>query len=403
MGTGFRIKISDLQGLRSLHLADGPQYHQGWRHSPVFELQQPTKHNSRMQEMDNSTSSQLMNDSLLHDVNYGGGFPNQNKKWRDIRRRGNFEWPNHGRGNGKGSDVITVLDEQHIGQRNMHWPPQPPLYMNTSFAFLNGVMHYVPIGVPVPVQFIPHFHPVVSPDIMVPANMDLKAANSALIKQINYYFSEENLMKDCYLREHMDGEGFVPISLIARFNRVRINLSVILNALHHSTVVEVQVLCLSDVSWLLHLQFDFILGLHAQHDRIRRRNDGGKWRLQPGQRSAVLSVEDNISLRNLREGFHRETEQACNGGLTSSLEESMAQTSSNRPERAVPDAGSTPEKCEHINHNGESVLLDAKKGATALLQHFPGSGSSIQRSSFIDDNTVAILASHELATREVST
>ncbi|KAH7295616.1 hypothetical protein KP509_27G057500 [Ceratopteris richardii] len=99
------------------------------------------------------------------------------------------------------------------------------------------------------------------------------------------------------------------------------------------------------------------------------------------QAKALLSfLLETISLQNFPEGFYRETEQACNAGLTSSLEESMAQTSSNRPERALPDAGSTPEKCEHINHNGAS--------------------SSLQRSSFIDDSAIATLASHELATIE---
>ncbi|KAH7285422.1 hypothetical protein KP509_33G027700 [Ceratopteris richardii] len=51
------------------------------------------------------------------------------------------------------------------------------------------------------------------------------------------------------------------------------NISVILNALHHSTMVEVH------------------------QDRIHRDNDGGKCRLQLGQSSVVLSVEDNISLQ----------------------------------------------------------------------------------------------------------
>lgn len=34
------------------------------------------------------------------------------------------------------------------------------------------------------------------------------------------YCSNENLVKDTYLRSNMDEQGWVPISLIAGFNRV---------------------------------------------------------------------------------------------------------------------------------------------------------------------------------------
>ncbi|GAV28309.1 hypothetical protein PMKS-001780 [Pichia membranifaciens] len=42
-----------------------------------------------------------------------------------------------------------------------------------------------------------------------------------LIYQIRYYFSVENLCKDMYLRRQMDEKGFIPISLIKGFSRVR--------------------------------------------------------------------------------------------------------------------------------------------------------------------------------------
>ena len=43
----------------------------------------------------------------------------------------------------------------------------------------------------------------------------------SLVNQLNYYFSLENLCKDMYLRKHMDSEGFVQISFVASFNRVK--------------------------------------------------------------------------------------------------------------------------------------------------------------------------------------
>uniref|UniRef100_A0A2K6BLE1 La ribonucleoprotein 1B n=1 Tax=Macaca nemestrina TaxID=9545 RepID=A0A2K6BLE1_MACNE len=57
-----------------------------------------------------------------------------------------------------------------------------------------------------------------------------------------YYFSVENLERDFFLRGKMDEQGFLPISLIAGFQRVQAlttNLNLILEALKDSTEVEI--------------------------------------------------------------------------------------------------------------------------------------------------------------------
>ncbi|KZS97079.1 La-domain-containing protein, partial [Sistotremastrum niveocremeum HHB9708] len=43
----------------------------------------------------------------------------------------------------------------------------------------------------------------------------------ALLGQIEYYFGDENVARDTYLREQMDSQGWVPIGILANFNRVR--------------------------------------------------------------------------------------------------------------------------------------------------------------------------------------
>lgn len=44
----------------------------------------------------------------------------------------------------------------------------------------------------------------------------------AILKtQVEYYLSVENLCKDYYLRQHMDGQGFVPLSTITGFKRIK--------------------------------------------------------------------------------------------------------------------------------------------------------------------------------------
>ena len=64
----------------------------------------------------------------------------------------------------------------------------------------------------------------------------------SLIKsQIEYYFSEANLSKDIFLRRKMDVGGFLPLSLIASFNRVQAltqDLNVMTSAVADSEIVE---------------------------------------------------------------------------------------------------------------------------------------------------------------------
>ncbi|KAJ8676413.1 hypothetical protein QAD02_012200 [Eretmocerus hayati] len=52
-------------------------------------------------------------------------------------------------------------------------------------------------------------------------NMDHITVKEYIRKQIEYYFSEENLQKDFFLRRKMDAQGFLPITLIASFHRVQ--------------------------------------------------------------------------------------------------------------------------------------------------------------------------------------
>ena len=58
-----------------------------------------------------------------------------------------------------------------------------------------------------------------------------------------YYFSRENLQKDIFLRRKMDSEGYLPVTLVASFNRVRSltnDVTFIVDSVQDSTVVEVK-------------------------------------------------------------------------------------------------------------------------------------------------------------------
>uniref|UniRef100_A0A0K8S4M9 La-related protein 1 n=3 Tax=Lygus hesperus TaxID=30085 RepID=A0A0K8S4M9_LYGHE len=72
-------------------------------------------------------------------------------------------------------------------------------------------------------------------------NLDYPTLKEYLRKQIEYYFSEENLEKDLFIRRKMDDEGYIPVTLIASFYRVRSltpDLNKILSAIKASNQLE---------------------------------------------------------------------------------------------------------------------------------------------------------------------
>ncbi|KDR07137.1 la-related protein 1B isoform X2 [Zootermopsis nevadensis] len=73
-------------------------------------------------------------------------------------------------------------------------------------------------------------------------HLDEPTLKEYIRKQIEYYFSEENLLRDFYLRRKMDSEGYLPIKLIASFHRVyrlSTNIEVVCDAIRNSDVLEV--------------------------------------------------------------------------------------------------------------------------------------------------------------------
>ena len=65
----------------------------------------------------------------------------------------------------------------------------------------------------------------------------------ALCRQIEYYFSVQNLCKDLFLRAKMNDDGWIPLHVIAAFNRVKAlttDLQAVHDAVASSAVVELQ-------------------------------------------------------------------------------------------------------------------------------------------------------------------
>ncbi|WOH12772.1 hypothetical protein DCAR_0832280 [Daucus carota subsp. sativus] len=155
-------------------------------------------------------------------------------------------------------------------------PPPPPPPRGLARPVLPGPIPYIPpplvrpFGGPMPFDMVPPYiyGPPMSPDsfrtvpLILPPHPHIYLPlidphlRTLLLNQIDYYFSEDNLVKDDFLRSNMDDQGWVSISLIASFPRVlklTSDVQLILDTLGASTVVEVQ------------------------GDKIRRRDNWNKW------------------------------------------------------------------------------------------------------------------------------
>ena len=80
-----------------------------------------------------------------------------------------------------------------------------------------------------------------NPAAATASNTSEDVLKSNIKAQIEYYFSRENLQKDFFLRRKMDPEGYLPVTLVASFNRVRSltnDVTFILAAVQDSKIVQ---------------------------------------------------------------------------------------------------------------------------------------------------------------------
>ncbi|KAJ9561817.1 hypothetical protein OSB04_006977 [Centaurea solstitialis] len=216
--------------------------------------------------------------------------------------RGNHEWNQHSRSfNGRDTHLQPQRGyprgyiRPSVHATTPFVPPPMPLPVrsfgnNLMYPDMSSPMFYVqgPPPPPESLRAMPLVAPIPPPMYFaVPDPM----LHSRIVSQIDYYFSNDNLIKDTYLRKNMDEQGWVPVSLIAGFKKVKSkgevtrcsaialmgdrklhfvsyltdNVQLILDAMRASTIVEVQ------------------------GDKIRRRNDWMRWLMQPPTQYPNLS------------------------------------------------------------------------------------------------------------------
>jgi la-related protein 1 len=127
-----------------------------------------------------------------------------------------------------------------------------------------GMMPMMPYGYPFPGAMPPMGGAYGMPGMMQPPGhfgvpglgMDRAELEDRIKQQLEYYFSEENLRKDTYLRDQLDTSGWAQLELVCGFKRLASLL-----------------LCTNDQAILFHsLEKSTLLELDPGRTRIRRRD-----------------------------------------------------------------------------------------------------------------------------------
>ncbi|GLU11780.1 hypothetical protein SLE2022_285020 [Rubroshorea leprosula] len=248
----------------------------------------------------------------------------------------------------------NVRMQQGIGSRPF---PRPqflgPVMIGPG---IQGPIYYVPVATPGPMRapYLPRFAPFpMNPEAsMLPPETVALRAN--IVKQIEYYFSDENLQNDHYLISLMNDQGWVAISAIADFKRVKRmcnDIPFILNALLTSSTVEVQ------------------------GDKIRRCNEWFKWipanATAASNSEAQVNVTDPCGNANANEGDRRgNTGENVEDPLNNVVLESISLGQD--PSAVTSKSNSEP--------NTTNVLLNVEK------QDFSGESADLDRKSISESN-----------------
>ncbi|CEL63325.1 putative HTH La-type RNA-binding protein C1527,03 OS=Schizosaccharomyces pombe (strain 972 / ATCC 24843) GN=SPAC1527.03 PE=1 SV=1 [Rhizoctonia solani AG-1 IB] len=147
-----------------------------------------------------------------------------------------------GRGGGGGGGGYyrgSPADPDHL-----MLPPGPPVGPYNPYEFHPWYMPAVPpMWVPyAPPQPAPTGAPMPMPITQLPYPVD--GLRYYVLGQVEYYFSIQNMCQDLYLRQQMDTQGWIPISTIASFNRLRkltTDLALIRETMQMSSIVEISV------------------------------------------------------------------------------------------------------------------------------------------------------------------
>ena len=174
-----------------------------------------------------------------HQSRGGGGVPKQNNKQLSQLQQ-------QQKGGGRSSSSYSAAG-RNSGRNSIHSAARGRNLSGGTeelYTFhLDGVPNYGEnVGEPTfvtPVLGVTYYYD----NHYVPQTVPEEVLRGYVKAQIEYYFSPENLQKDFYLRRRMDADGYLPVNLIASFNRVQAltsDMNFIIQAVQDSSVVEIK-------------------------------------------------------------------------------------------------------------------------------------------------------------------
>ncbi|KAF9003424.1 hypothetical protein BDQ17DRAFT_1356199 [Cyathus striatus] len=161
------------------------------------------------------------------------------------------------RGNGRYNRGGGGYRQQHLpynAAQPPHFPPMvsipdpmtgylpPPRQQRANY--MAGFEPYQPPVPPTPPVSLPsqsNGAPVPTPVTTIPFPLD--PTRWYLLGQLEYYLSPQNMAQDFYLRKQMDSRGWIPIPLIASFNRIKrltADVQLVRDVLTLSSIVQVR-------------------------------------------------------------------------------------------------------------------------------------------------------------------
>ncbi|XP_073154184.1 la-related protein 1C-like [Henckelia pumila] len=237
---------------------------------------------------------------------------------RNTSRRGNYGSRPRGDGPYHSNHGGWRDQDRRDVRLSPHYGPPPPLgYMPSPIPsgappfMVPPAVRLIPgqIGFDMasPFIYVPTVHPETfgvmpmvppsPPSLPYPAS-NVNPLSNLIVSQIDYYFSDVNLMTDNFLKSNMDDHGWVPITLIASFPRVHLltqDIPLILESLRCSTVVEVQ------------------------GDKVRRHHEWEKWL------NASVATPENALATSLQETSLDDTTRGENGNIVTRVEMASGQ------------------------------------------------------------------------------
>ena len=161
--------------------------------------------------------------------------------------------PRHHR---SGSRSQSIPNQPPFSRFPGNTPPGGPPHLANLHTDVANMYGYQPANQPAVMSAMP-FHPY----------MEHMQIQGMVLMQMDYYLSVDNLCKDMFLRKHMDSQGFVLLTVLANFNRIK--------QLTHE-IDLIRYVCMRSVA------IELVVGQDGK-DRVRKAQDWQQW---------VLAMED---------------------------------------------------------------------------------------------------------------